>query len=718
MLVSALLTSVGINSGLCIIFFTLYSILSKQPSNYEVYVPRLMAEGKSKRRGRFNLERLIPSTGWLKSAYMLSEDELLSSSGLDAVVFMRVITFSLKVFLFAGVIGIFVILPVNCSGDKLDNLDLTNLFNNSLDVFTISNVNNGSKSLWIHFSAIYIVTIFVCYLLYYEYRYISLKRLSYFYSSKPQPHQFTILVHSVPVSPGNSVSDCVDSFFKEYHPSTYLSNVVVHRTNKLRNIIYDAKKLYRRLIYLRSDPAQHKYQRSCCFGLCGRKVDLVDHYGKRLNSVEENLRLHQTGVSFTGEEVRAAFVSFKSRYGAAAAFHMQQSINPTHWVTEEAPEPHDVYWPFFSSSFMRRWISKLVIVVACILLTILFLIPVVIVQGLTNLSQLEIWFPFLKSFLTTTMVSQIVTGYLPNLILLLFLKMVPPIMEFLSSIQGYISHSDIEKSACKKVLWFTIWNIFFATVFSGSALSQLNIFLEPKNIPSKLAKAVPAQASFFIAYVVTSGWTSASSELFRVIPLLCSLVTRPFTDSKDDELEVPSIAFHKDIPRILFFGLLGFTYFFLAPLILPFLLVYFCLGYIIFRNQFINVYAPKYETAGKFWPIVHNSMIFSLLLMHAIAVGIFTLKKLPKASTFIIPLPILTLLFNEYCRKRFLPNFVAYSAESLIKRDRQDEGDPAMAEFFEKLVTSYEDPAMMPIHFSSDSDTDSLHSPLINWARV
>lgn len=79
--------------------------------------------------------------------------------------------------------------------------------------------------------------------------------------------------------------------------------------------------------------------------------------------------------------------------------------------------------------------------------------------------------------------------------------------------------------------------------------------------------------------------------------------------------------------------------------------------------QFINVYAPSYETAGKFWPIVHNSMIFSLVLMHAIAVGIFTLKKLPKASTLVFPLPILTLLFNEYCRKRFLPIFVAYSAE-------------------------------------------------------
>lgn len=711
MLVSALLTSVGINSGLCVLFFVLYSVLRKQPGYYEVYVPRLLAEGSSKRRSRFNLERLIPSAGWIARAWKQSEEDIISSSGLDALVFMRIITFSLKVFSFAGIIGIFVILPVNCMGTQLHEIDFADLSNNSLDVFTISNVNSGSKWLWIHFSAVYIVTIFVCCLLYYEYKYISLKRIAYFYSSKPQPHQFTILVRSIPVSVGSSVSESVESFFTEYHPTTYLSHVVVRRTSKLRSLINESTKLYKSLLHLQSESSHQKYGR---IGLFGERVDLVDHYEKKLEDIEQNVRLEQSDVLLT-EESRAAFVSFKSRYGAAVAFHLPQSTNPTQWVTEQAPEPDDVYWPFFSSSFMRRWISRLVVVVTCILLTILFLIPVLLVQGLTNLSQLEIWFPFLKSILTITFVSQVVTGYLPSLILQLFLKIVPPIMEFLSSIQGYISHSDIDKSACNKVLWFTIWNIFFATVFSGSVLSQVSIFLEPKNIPSKLAVSVPAQASFFIAYVVTSGWTSTSSELFRIIPLIYSLVTR-CCKSPNDELEVPSIPYHRDIPKLLFFGLLGITYFFLAPLILPFLLVYLCLAYIIFHNQFINVYAPKYETAGKFWPIVHNSMIFSLVLMHAIAIGIFTLKKLSIASTLIFPLPVLTLLFNEYCRKRFLPIFVAYSAEVLLKKDRQEENDPAMAEFFNHLVTAYQDPALMPIQYSAA--TDNLNTPLISSENV
>jgi len=62
-------------------------------------VPRLLVEGTSKRRSHFNLERLIPSAGWVAKAWKLSEEELYSSSGLDGVVFMRIITFRYYIFL-------------------------------------------------------------------------------------------------------------------------------------------------------------------------------------------------------------------------------------------------------------------------------------------------------------------------------------------------------------------------------------------------------------------------------------------------------------------------------------------------------------------------------------------------------------------------------------------------------------------------------------------
>jgi len=105
------------------------------------------------------------------------------------------------------------------------------------------------------------------------------------------------------------------------------------------------------------------------------------------------------GVTIMVKQVRSAFVSFRSRYGAAVALKLKQSEKPTEWITEQAPEPNDVYWPFFQSSFLKRWIFKVVAIVTCILLTVLFLVPVVIAQSLANLSQLEAWFPFLETIL-------------------------------------------------------------------------------------------------------------------------------------------------------------------------------------------------------------------------------------------------------------------------------------------------------------------------------
>ncbi|MFS8029010.1 putative calcium-dependent channel, 7TM region phosphate [Helianthus anomalus] len=695
MILSGLLTSVAINFALCVIFFTLYSILRKQPSFYKVYAPRMLAEGiASVRRPRqFHLSRLLPNAGWIKNAWHPTEEQLLSYSGLDAVVFMRIITFSFKVFTIAGFVGIFILIPVNCSGNQLQDVDFINLTNNTLDVFSISNVNNGSTSLWIHLGAVYFVTIIVCCLLFSEYKYISTKRIDYFCSSKPQPEQFTILVSNIPVSKGSNVGNSVENFFTENHADTYLSHVVVHRKSKVWTVAHAVKKLYKKIFKIKKAPTQQQFMRD---GF------LVDSNGKVKKDKSR-------------EEVRAAFVSFKSRYGAAIALHMLQSNNPTQWRTEQAPEPQDVYWPFFSSTFMRRWISRLVVIVSCVILTVLFLIPVFIVQGLTNLAQLEIYFPALKGILTMSIVSQVITGYLPNLILQMSLKIVPPIMKILSSQQGYICNSDIERSACHKVIWFTVWNVFFANVLSASAVSLVFIILEFKEIPDKLAISVPAQASFFIAYVVTLGWTSTSSELFRVIPFIGTLICKPFTRNSDN-VAVPSFPYHKDIPKILFFGLLGFTYFFLAPLIIPFLLVYFSLAYIIYRNQLLYVYAPKYESGGKFWPVVHDSTIFSLVLMHFIAFGIFKMKKLPYATSATFPLPVITLLFNEYCRKRFLPIFMAYSTETLRKKDREDQTQPEMPRLLRQISQAYQDPALVPLSYSSSHN--SLREPLIPVAEV
>ncbi|MQL91074.1 hypothetical protein Taro_023680 [Colocasia esculenta] len=100
MIISALFTSVGINLGLCVLFFALYSVLRKQPGNVRVYASRLVVEGKAQQMAPFDIERLLPSAGWMRNAWQPSEDDLLSVAGLDAVVFMRIFIFSINTKIF------------------------------------------------------------------------------------------------------------------------------------------------------------------------------------------------------------------------------------------------------------------------------------------------------------------------------------------------------------------------------------------------------------------------------------------------------------------------------------------------------------------------------------------------------------------------------------------------------------------------------------------
>jgi len=88
-----------------------------------------------------------------------------------------------------------------------------------------------------------------------------------------------------------------------------------------------------------------------------------------------------------------AFVTFKSRSGAAAAAHLQQHSHPLLWITELAPEPRDVSWRNMRVSYRVVPLYGLGVVIAASLLTVFFAIPVTAVQGIAKYEKLKKWFP-------------------------------------------------------------------------------------------------------------------------------------------------------------------------------------------------------------------------------------------------------------------------------------------------------------------------------------
>lgn len=93
-------------------------------------------------------------------------------------------------------------------------------------------------------------------------------------------------------------------------------------------------------------------------------------------------------------------------------------------------------------------------------------------------------------------IGQLLTGYLPSVVLIVAFYTVPPIMMLISSLEGSISRSGRKKSACFKILYFTIWNVFVMNVFTGTIIDQFSVFTKfdsVKDLPAQLASAIPAQ---------------------------------------------------------------------------------------------------------------------------------------------------------------------------------------------------------------------------------
>ncbi|KAL0667921.1 hypothetical protein Bca4012_030625 [Brassica carinata] len=646
--IAALLTSAGINISICIVLLSLYSVLRKQPANYCVYFGRRLVCGGARRYDPFWYERFVPSPSWLVKAWETSEDELLAAAGLDAVVFLRMVIFSIRIFFITAVVCIAFVLPVNYYGQPRVHKEI---HLESSEVFTIENLKEGSKWLWVHCLALYIITSAACLLLYFEYRTIAKMRLGHITSSAPKPSQFTVLIRAIPWHPEQSYSDTLSKYFTNYYSSCYLSHQMVYHNGIIQRLLHDAERVCLSLKHVSPEISCKPSLTPCNF--CGgptatNSFHILSNEGDSVKGME----LGELTVTTTEQERPAAFVFFKTRYDALVVSEVLQSSNPMLWVSDLAPEPHDVYWRNLNIPYRQLWIRRIATLVGAVAFMFVFLIPVTFIQGLTQLEQLSHAFPFLRGIL-------------------------------------------------KK---------------------QLNVFSSVRDIPAQLARAVPTQAGFFTTYCFTSGWASLACEIMQPMALIWNLAAKAISTNKDESYETLRFPYHTEIPRLLLFGLLGFTNSVIAPLILPFLLIYFFLAYLIYKNQahdlldtlnlqILNVYITKYESGGKYWPIFHNTTIFSLILTQIIALGFFGLKLSTVASGFTIPLILLTLLFSEYCRHKFAPIFHKHPAQVLIDMDRADEMTGKMEELHKKLHSVY---SQIPLHLQKSSSNGESSTPFAN----
>ncbi|XP_040992900.1 CSC1-like protein At3g54510 isoform X3 [Juglans microcarpa x Juglans regia] len=658
----SLFASAAINIGLAFVVLSLFAILKKQPSNAPIYYARRLSKGHNIHfHHSLSIHRFFPSVSWIPRAFRVTEDEILETGGLDALVIIRLFKFGIKFFVVCSLVGLAVLIPVNYNGQ-----DGSYRSYHSMDSFTISNISRGSNRLWVHFSCLWFISLYGLYLLYEEYNGILVKRIQQLRKIRHRPDQFTILVREIPFCTEHKARGCyVDHFFSKHHPYTYHAYQMLYDGKDVEVLLSQAESIARKIKDLREGPMANKHKRERLL-LDASQEYAISLQQEKLQVFCEKIRQLQREIIIKQKELPVAFVIFKSRWGAALAAQSQQHPHPLLWITEMAPEPRDVSWRSLVIPYRILWLYKIGVVLAASVLTIFFAIPVTAVQGIARFEKLKKWFPPAMAVQLIPGLSSILTGYLPSVILKGFIYIVPFAMLGMAKAAGCISKSKEEIKACNMVFYFLVGNVFFLSVLSGSLLDEIGeSFTHPKDFPSHLAGAVSAQADFFMTYILTDGLSGFSLEILQPGLLFWDVIKSiTFGHGKKKNPYLYSLPYFRIIPMVSLSVLIGTVYAVVAPFLLPFLIGYFSLGYAVYVNQIEDVYETVYETCGQYWPYIHLYIVIAIILMQITMIGLFGLKSKPAASILTIPLLLFTLMFNEYCKKRFLPTFHHYPVQA------------------------------------------------------
>ncbi|PUZ64441.1 hypothetical protein GQ55_3G144500 [Panicum hallii var. hallii] len=712
--------SAAFNVLTAIAFLLAFAFLRLQPINDRVYFPKWYLRGMRdnpitsgaavQKFVNLDARSYLKFLNWMPAALKMPQDELINHAGLDSVVYLRIYLTGLKIFVPITVLAFIVLVPVNWTNDTLESMTVVH---SNIDKLSISNIPTGSKRFIAHLAMAYAITFWTCYVLRREYQIIADMRLRFLASEKRRPDQFTVLVRNIPQDPDESISELVEHFFLVNHPDHYLRHQVVYNANKLADLVEKKKKMqnwldYYRLKYERN-PSKRPTTKTGFLGCFGSNVDAIDYYKSEIEKIgKEETEERKKVMKDPNSVVPAAFVSFRSRWGAAVCAQTQQTSNPTVWLTEWAPEPRDVYWNNLSIPFVSLTVRRLIIAVAFFFLNFFYVIPIAFVQSLANLEGIEKALPFLKPLVELPMIKSFIQGFLPGIALKIFLIVLPTILMFMSKFEGLISQSSLERRSASKYYIFLFFNVFLGSVITGSALEQLKTYLHKSanDIPRIVGVSIPMKATFFITYVMVDGWTGVAGEILRLKPLIFYHLKNFFLvkteKDREEAMDPGSICFDSCEPRIQLYFLLGLVYAAVTPFILPFILVFFGLAYVVYRHQIINVYNQQYESGAQFWPSVHGRIITALIVSQLLLLGLLSTKDFEESTPALIVLPVLTFWFYKYCKHRYEPAFVRNPLQEAMRKDTLERAREPNFDLRTYLANSY----LHPVFKGGDHDDD------------
>ena len=124
-------------------------------------------------------------------------------------------------------------------------------------------------------------------------------------------------------------------------------------------------------------------------------------------------------------------------------------------------------------------------------------------------------------------------------------------------------------------------------------------------IPKTIGASIPMKATFFITYIMVDGWAGVAGEILRLKPLIMYhlknfLLVKTEKD-REEAMDPGSLGFNTGEPQIQLYFLLGLVYAVVTPILLPFIIVFFALAYVVYRHQVMLIFCQNCFSKSWNW---------------------------------------------------------------------------------------------------------------------
>eukprot|EP01090_Pellita_catalonica_P022099 TRINITY_DN8457_c0_g1_i2.p1 TRINITY_DN8457_c0_g1~~TRINITY_DN8457_c0_g1_i2.p1 ORF type:complete len:749 (-),score=100.96 TRINITY_DN8457_c0_g1_i2:2291-4279(-) len=519
----------------------------------------------------------------------------------------------------------------------------------------MGNIEPGSGALWCHLIFLFIFSLFAYVLLFREYkRYI---RIRLRYLNQMQPKSYTIMLKEIPKSLNNK--DELIDWFEEYYPCKVVDCQMVYQARKLRKLKAERLDYVKRLEkanWILENKGKRDKIRTGFKHRIGKKVDAISYCEKKIQQLEIDIKAKQVDKK---KRTKVGFVTFDSVFMARVkAFPLR---NPGQMIAIPAPEPEDVLWKWLNTREPSRIARTLVVNIVTFLLIFFWSIPIIIIQGFSNLETIVKIAPFLEGLVDlNSYVRAFIEGYLPTLAVVVFMAVLVPFIKLIVTLQGLTTKSEVERSIMNKYWAFLLVNVFLVITVAGGIFHVLDSIIDdPASIPELLAKSLPQQSLPFMLYIFIRGLSGYPLQMLRLIPFVIRLIKKKFfakTDREKLALNLPEpFLFSRSVARELLIITIVLSYSVMAPLILLFGVFYFALAYLSNRFNLIYVHDQGYEGGGINFPPIARRIVLAIGLFQVVMIGMFSVSIFPVGVIFALLLPFITFLYWTYLEERMYP---------------------------------------------------------------